>query len=487
MIITSSTRTTMQSKRRDETEVKLCKDIQQLVATVLDIRDYLTLEEERKIHLQFHSSSWNPNSQVLWSGMLREDAQKWADERNMQTLTTAMGPLMAEKDPLCPRRKMSLKAWSKYIHGASAVFAWHIAKGNKVTVLCPPPPQRFHPSGRSYFQVIEQPILRLEIAKGAEFCIELIHPGVKGAEDYRYQLWPSDEEQRWTTLYGSGLCYKCKWRMVKGGQSSTPTSRNPVRGSLPITEASDINGPLAKPASALMPLKKPSQSSKKRRRKKKRRLEGKNRLCCSSPTSEPADPGYESKEVVKARKAVSASSAPKSKSVALSANKALSKKQKKALNQKANNTTPAKGPSKSHDALPGPSALTGTPPQSSRTPPVSSTLSITMSEETMFKNTNPLKENKKKVLHALNMQPKQPTNVAIYNPATCVQPMCPETNGIHSGTSGTLAKVEKKQLKKQRKELRKLAAIVILECFSGCVNEHALGARLDLSVYTANS
>ncbi|OJJ29603.1 hypothetical protein ASPWEDRAFT_81537, partial [Aspergillus wentii DTO 134E9] len=67
------------------------------------------------------------------------------------------------------------------IKGASALFAWHICEGEEVTVLTPPPPCRFHPSGFTSYQVIEEPIL-----KGA-------HPDVKGAEDFRYQIWPVDK------------------------------------------------------------------------------------------------------------------------------------------------------------------------------------------------------------------------------------------------------------------------------------------------------
>jgi hypothetical protein len=35
-----------------------------------------------------------PVFSVLWSGILRDEAQRWADGHEMQTLTTAMGPLM---------------------------------------------------------------------------------------------------------------------------------------------------------------------------------------------------------------------------------------------------------------------------------------------------------------------------------------------------------------------------------------------------------
>jgi hypothetical protein len=66
----------------------------------------------------------------MWSGMQREYAQAWADKHDMATLTTAMGPLMNPEHPLCLKRQKKWSgAWSKYIKGASAVFASHILKG----------------------------------------------------------------------------------------------------------------------------------------------------------------------------------------------------------------------------------------------------------------------------------------------------------------------------------------------------------------------
>ena len=70
---------------------------------------YLTVDEELQIRQQFHST-WRPNNQVMWSGMLREYAQAWADEHDMATLTTAMGPLMTLGHPLCLRRQKSSRA-----------------------------------------------------------------------------------------------------------------------------------------------------------------------------------------------------------------------------------------------------------------------------------------------------------------------------------------------------------------------------------------
>jgi hypothetical protein len=96
---------------------------------------------------QFQSNDWIPNGQVLWSGMPREKAQEWAKRHELQTLTIVMGPLMDIKHPDCLKLRKNNQQWSNYIHGASAIFAWRIAQGEKVTLLSPPLPERFHPSG----------------------------------------------------------------------------------------------------------------------------------------------------------------------------------------------------------------------------------------------------------------------------------------------------------------------------------------------------
>ncbi|EUC40076.1 hypothetical protein COCMIDRAFT_62452, partial [Bipolaris oryzae ATCC 44560] len=165
------------------------------------LSEYLSIDEESQIHQQFLGSHWRPNSQVLWSGFSREEVQHWADAHDLQTLTTAMGPLMNLDDPLCPKEKKSKQKWSKYMKGASVIFAWYITKGEKVTVLSPPPPRRFNPSGMTTYQAIEEPILRWAIAGGAILRIEMVHPTVKGAENFAYEVWPVDQTASWVAAF----------------------------------------------------------------------------------------------------------------------------------------------------------------------------------------------------------------------------------------------------------------------------------------------
>lgn len=59
---------------------------------------FLTRDEKAHICERFKGSPWHRNSQVLWSGSPREYAQRLADDHEMQTLTTAMGNLIAPYD-----------------------------------------------------------------------------------------------------------------------------------------------------------------------------------------------------------------------------------------------------------------------------------------------------------------------------------------------------------------------------------------------------
>jgi hypothetical protein len=127
---------------RDKNPFQLFTDNQLAQVLFLStLSQTLSVQEALDISERFKSDEWIPNGQVLWSGVPRGIAQGWADSRHLQTLTTAMGPLMNEKHPDCLKTKKTPRQWSRYIHGASAVFAWHIAQGEKVTLLSPPPPQ----------------------------------------------------------------------------------------------------------------------------------------------------------------------------------------------------------------------------------------------------------------------------------------------------------------------------------------------------------
>jgi hypothetical protein len=152
----------------------------------------------------------------MWSGIPRATAQEWADHHQMQTLTTAMGPLMIHGHPNCLYTSKSKKNWSKYMQGASALFAYHIAlEVGTVTVLTPPLPERFNPFGETNYQAIEEPILQGRVGAVSVSQIELVHPTVPGAQDFHYQFWPVDESDDWDSRFGKLAPRQQNWRRPK--------------------------------------------------------------------------------------------------------------------------------------------------------------------------------------------------------------------------------------------------------------------------------
>jgi hypothetical protein len=183
--------------------------------------EYLSRDESFEILRQFERLPLKPGRQVMWSGVPREWVQIWADEHDMQTLTTAMGPLMDKNNPLCKRNNKSPRAWSRYIMGASGLFAEHLPKGQVVTVLLRPPPYRLDPRGLSTYQMLEQPVLKGELGGMAVIRIDVVHITVRGAEDSAYQFWPVDEGYQWTQKHdashlstSSGRRYLCEIHLL---------------------------------------------------------------------------------------------------------------------------------------------------------------------------------------------------------------------------------------------------------------------------------
>ncbi|EXF73568.1 hypothetical protein CFIO01_02860 [Colletotrichum fioriniae PJ7] len=192
---------------------------QALIHTVCP--QYLTTKEAEQIIRQFESLPWLENKQVLWSGVEKTQAQEWADNRGMQTLTTAMGPLMDSNNPFCLKSKKGSKAWSKYMKGASLVFAWRISQGSFTTVLTPPPPERFHPDGLTNYQDIEEPVLKGRLGTPTSCRIFLAHPTVHGAQDFRYQIWPVDFTDQWFDTFKVNERLTHAWRTISKHRTIT--------------------------------------------------------------------------------------------------------------------------------------------------------------------------------------------------------------------------------------------------------------------------
>jgi hypothetical protein len=198
----------------DDYQLNQCQlpEAQGPLATLL--HDLLSTVEQEKINQQFKNEC-RPDSQVLWSGIPHPVAQAWAKNRNFQTLSTAMGPLMDVQHPSCLKRTKSPMQWSVYMKGASALFAYHIARhSSKVTVLSPPPPITHNPNGYTNYQIIEEPILKGVVGGYPIQCVQMAHPTVKGAEAFTYQSWPTDRTEEWTGRFSHSSIPRTLWRTV---------------------------------------------------------------------------------------------------------------------------------------------------------------------------------------------------------------------------------------------------------------------------------
>ncbi|CVL05969.1 uncharacterized protein FPRN_14151 [Fusarium proliferatum] len=172
------------------------------------IRKWLTDKEADNILSRFQEACV-PNRQVFWSGMFREQAQKWADAHELQTLTTALGPLLYRGEP-----SPQTQAPAGYIHGASIIFAWFVSQGESVTVLSHPPPLFFHPSGQTFYQLYEEPILKGTMGNRPVGRIDTAHPFIETAIDFIYQIWPYDNSSLWKKTFGN-LDIELPWRQTK--------------------------------------------------------------------------------------------------------------------------------------------------------------------------------------------------------------------------------------------------------------------------------
>ncbi|KAH6646314.1 hypothetical protein BKA67DRAFT_583848 [Truncatella angustata] len=177
------------------------------------VQSFLTDEEANHISEQFSGDSWRPNRQVLWESVRHPLVEQWARDHDMQTLTIALGPLAEPGHPKCLRANMPKSRVSTFMKGAGALFTWFITLGSEVTIICQPPPDRFNPKHGTNFQANELPILRRAI-ENASLDVYMVHPDVKSAIEYRYQVWPKNNTQTWIDKYGNEAYNPQPWRKV---------------------------------------------------------------------------------------------------------------------------------------------------------------------------------------------------------------------------------------------------------------------------------
>jgi hypothetical protein len=99
---------------------------------------YLTRQEAEQIIERFKGIPQRYDRLAFWTGIPREWVQQWADDHDMLTLTSAIGPLMDRKDQRCLRRIKKSRKWSEYIKGASVIFARYTCRRGIARLLTLP-------------------------------------------------------------------------------------------------------------------------------------------------------------------------------------------------------------------------------------------------------------------------------------------------------------------------------------------------------------
>jgi hypothetical protein len=109
----------------------------------------------------------------------------------MLTLTSAMGPLMNNADQRCLRRVRNREAWSKYVKGASGIFARYACRRSIVRVLTLPPSWAEFLRPESSYRTIEEPVLKGTSGYHCAVQINTVHL-LATLEELEYQTWPEN-------------------------------------------------------------------------------------------------------------------------------------------------------------------------------------------------------------------------------------------------------------------------------------------------------
>jgi hypothetical protein len=152
---------------------------------------YLTREEAEQIIERFEEIPQSYGRLLFWTGIPRKWVQRWADDHDMLTFSSAMGPLMDSTDKRCLRRIKKPKKWSKYIKGACGIFARYACKRGIVRVLTLPPYWAEFIRPQSTYRNIEEPVL-----KGKSGCCGAVQINavylLTTLEELEYQTWPEN-------------------------------------------------------------------------------------------------------------------------------------------------------------------------------------------------------------------------------------------------------------------------------------------------------
>jgi hypothetical protein len=153
--------------------------------------DYLTREEAEQIIERFKQIPQSYDRLLYWTGIPRKWVQQWADDHGILTFTSAMGPLMDSTDQRCLRRVKKQKKWSKYVKGASGIFARYACRRGIVRVLTLPPSWAEFIRPGSTYRAIEEPVLKETAGCCCAAQINTVHL-LTTFEELEYQSWPEN-------------------------------------------------------------------------------------------------------------------------------------------------------------------------------------------------------------------------------------------------------------------------------------------------------
>lgn len=171
--------------------------------------DYLSPEELAHLDKRLDHNLRDATCLVFWTGLSPELAQHWAAQHGLQTLVIAMGPLYSDRGISGARYGKSSKAWSKYMKGASGRFAEYACRGRRAIVVTKPPPNVYSTRKWSNYRHLEEPILRGAFGGSGASQVDYVHPTIKEAATFQYQVWPLDRSSAWYTFFGMYLSHGC--------------------------------------------------------------------------------------------------------------------------------------------------------------------------------------------------------------------------------------------------------------------------------------
>ncbi|KAI7531853.1 hypothetical protein KC331_g13882, partial [Hortaea werneckii] len=165
----------------------------------MELSLYLCQDEVKQLDQAFNISLQHDSELVFWTGISPGLACDWARRNGLKTLTMAMGNLYTEnsRKPLRSAKRSKFKSWSRYMKGASWIFAQHACQGRRAIVLTNAPPHVYSKRKHSSYREIEEPILKGFEAGQRTNQIDYVHPNIPDAAGFRYQVWPKDWSAEW--------------------------------------------------------------------------------------------------------------------------------------------------------------------------------------------------------------------------------------------------------------------------------------------------